>query len=90
MPTDNSKPTPGEDPAGKFQNSTAASASSDSLQNLKLSVHEDWTRFRTVDGLTQKAGVSRDKLSRLVMKELTDNALDAGAIARVGALPEGG
>jgi hypothetical protein len=40
---------------------------------------EDWTDFRTVEGLQRKAGVSKDKLSRLVLKELADNALDSGA-----------
>ena len=39
----------------------------------------DWTLFRNVDTLSQKAGVSKDKLRRLVLKELTDNALDSGA-----------
>lgn len=51
---------------------------------------EDWTTFRTIDGLQQKAGVSKDKLSKLVLKELADNALDAGAKVSVGELPEGG
>ena len=45
--------------------------------------------FRTLDGLTQKAGVSRDLLPRLVLKELADNGLDAGAVVEVGELPKG-
>ena len=42
-------------------------------------VLEDWERFRTIDGLSSKAGVPREKLAALVAKELMDNALDAGA-----------
>lgn len=51
---------------------------------------EDWTSFRTIEGLQQKAGVAKDKLSRLVLKELTDNALDTGASAKVGKLRKKG
>ena len=50
----------------------------------------DWTSFRTVEGLQQKAGVAQDKLCRLVLKELTDNALDTGARVCIGQLPDGG
>ena len=39
----------------------------------------DWTLFRTVATLSQKAGVPQKHLRRLVLKELVDNALDAGA-----------
>ena len=38
---------------------------------------EDWTLFQSLNTLGQKAGVSRDKLARLVVKELEDNAYDA-------------
>ena len=38
----------------------------------------DWTLFRTFEGLQQKAGVPAGQLRRLVLKELTDNALDPG------------
>ena len=58
-------------------------------QNLKFE-REDWTTFRTVEGLQQKAGVAADKLRRLVLKELTDNALDTGQAVRIGELPDGG
>ena len=51
---------------------------------------EDWTSFRTVEGLQQKAGVPAGSLAATVLKELVDNALDTGAQARVGALPGGG
>ena len=50
----------------------------------------DWTSFRTVEGLQQKAGVAQSKLRRLVLKELADNALDTGARVRIGQLPDGG
>jgi hypothetical protein len=48
---------------------------------------EDWTAFRTIEGLQQKAGVAKDKLRRLVLKELTDNGLDEGGEVRIGDLP---
>ncbi|MFC7461040.1 hypothetical protein [Hydrogenophaga defluvii] len=40
---------------------------------------EDWTLFRNIGTLGQKAGVPVRQLASLVAKELTDNALDAGA-----------
>jgi hypothetical protein len=51
---------------------------------LKMFEREDWTLFRTVEGLQQKAGVPASRLRRLVLKELGDNALDTGATVRVG------
>jgi hypothetical protein len=50
-------------------------------QNHKILKFEraDWTLFRTVEGLQQKAGVPAKLLRRLVLKELGDNALDTGA-----------
>jgi hypothetical protein len=62
--------------------SPASEASSGADENppiLKMAEREDWTMFRTVDGLQQKAGVPAARLRRLVLKELTDNALDAGS-----------
>jgi hypothetical protein len=41
-------------------------------QNLKFE-REDWTVFRTVEGLQQKTGGAQDNLTRLVLKELADN-----------------
>jgi hypothetical protein len=61
-----------------FQNSKPGSTSSKTLPNFKFE-REDWTSFRTVDGLQQKAGVPKGRLRRLVLKELADNALDSGA-----------
>jgi hypothetical protein len=38
---------------------------------------EDWTAFRTVEGLQRRAGTSMQQLAAVVVKELVDNALDA-------------
>jgi Topoisomerase 6 subunit A/Spo11, Toprim domain len=51
-------------------------------------VRADCSLFRTVEGLEQKAGVPKAKLSRLVMKELVDNALDEGGKVDFGYLAE--
>ncbi len=47
------------------------------LQNFKFE-RADWTLFRSISTLPQKAGVPALLLRRLVLKELTDNSLDAG------------
>jgi hypothetical protein len=71
---------------GDFQKPRPVSAA----PNFKFE-REDWTSFRTIDGLQQKAGVPKGKLRRLVLKELTDNALDSGArIVKAAPLPAGG
>jgi hypothetical protein len=46
----------------------------------------DWELFRTIDGLSHKAGVPREKIAALIAKELMDNALDAGTSCEVGML----
>ena len=51
---------------------------------------EDWTLFRSLSTLSQKAGVPLNLLPKLVLKELADNALDAGGTVRVGQLEDGG
>src|SRR5262249_12937873 len=51
---------------------------------------EDWVLFRNLGTLGQKAGVPLEKIAALVAKELTDNALDAGAECRVGLLDGNG
>jgi hypothetical protein len=43
----------------------------------RLYEREDWTGFRSLGTLSQKAGVAVSELRRLVVKELVDNALDA-------------
>ncbi len=67
----------------KFQNPRGVSASSTDAQNLKFE-RQDWTSFRTLEGLQQKSGVALNRLIRLVLKELTDNALDTDAEVTVG------
>jgi hypothetical protein len=51
---------------------------------LKMAERADWTLFRTLEGLQQKAGVPAHQLRRLVLKELADNALDTGGPIRYG------
>jgi hypothetical protein len=54
--------------------------------NLKMAERPDWALFRNIDGLQQKAGVPATRLRRLVLKELADNALDAGSHIHTGFL----
>lgn len=51
---------------------------------------EDWTLFRSLDTLAQRAGINKKKIPALVAKEVTDNALDTGANCEVGSLSDGG
>ena len=81
------------DPTGRllvmgieFQNPPAVLTSQNELKFER----EDWSLFRTVEGLQQWAGVPAGRLIRLVLKELADNGLDACAVVRVGKLPDGG
>src|SRR6516165_8109477 len=74
---------------GSFEELPIELASSPAPQNLKFE-RADWTPFRTVEGLQQKAGVAQSKLRRLVLKELTDNGLDENAKVRIGELRDGG
>lgn len=50
-------------------------------------VRDDWTLFRNLNTLGQKAGVGKDRLAALVLKELVDNALDVSEDCRVGPGP---
>jgi hypothetical protein len=79
----------GEHHIGDFQKLPPALASSTPSQNLKFE-REDWSLFRTVEGLQQRAGVPAGRLRRLVLKELADNALDTGTAVGIGKLPKGG
>ena len=45
---------------------------------------EDWTKFRSLGELPRAAGVPVGDLKKLVVKELTDNALDAAGACRIG------
>jgi hypothetical protein len=56
--------------------------------NLKFE-RQDWTLFRTVEGLQQKAGVPATRLRRLIIKELADNSLDTGSSLTIGPLDGG-
>jgi hypothetical protein len=62
------------------------------LKSVGLSIfeHDDWTLFRSVGTLGQKAGVATGDLPRLIAKELADNALDVAGACQAGLLPEGG
>lgn len=41
-------------------------------------VQEDWKRFMTPEGLSEKAGVPKHHFKKLIIKELIDNACDVG------------
>ena len=45
------------------------------MKTQNFNIKEDWTLFRSLNTLTQKAGVSADKIAMVVAKELVDNAL---------------
>lgn len=71
-----------------FQENEPAEACLPEAQDLKFE-QPDWWRFRTVEGLQQRAGVPKEKLRRLVLKELADNGLDLDVAVRVGRLAGG-
>ena len=83
---------PAVDPAAAdFEKSAAGTpriASPGNLKKIQFE-REDWQLFRTVEGLQQWAGVALERLASLVIKELADNGLDAGADVNVGELPNG-
>jgi hypothetical protein len=76
-------------PADDFQNSQSALACSTAPQILKFE-RADWSLFRTVEGLQQRAGVAKADLPKLIIKELADNGLDEGATVSFGRTPSGG
>jgi hypothetical protein len=71
-----------------FENLSGRLASPPAPQNLQFE-RPDWSLFRTVEGLQQRAGVPSGWLRRLVLKELADNGLDEDADVRVGATTGG-
>jgi hypothetical protein len=63
-----------------FQNSDCGLASQEAAQKFE---REDWSLFRTVEGLQQRAGVPKRLLPQLVIKELVDNGLDNGSHVQI-------
>ena len=59
------------------------------IMTQPLQQREDWTLFRSLGTLGQKAGVPTERLPRLVARELVDNALDAGGACHFGNLDGG-
>jgi hypothetical protein len=72
-----------------FQKFGVAVAGQPDPENFKFQ-REDWLLFRTIEGLQQRAGVPKERLRRLVLKELADNGLDIGARVRIGKTDGGG
>jgi hypothetical protein len=71
--------------AGRLRAAANTSLGGDENEpNLKMAERHDWALFRSIEGLQQKAGVAADKLCRLVLKELVDNALDEATSCRSG------
>jgi hypothetical protein len=50
----------------------------------------DWTLFRSVGTLGMMSGVPQERIARLVVKELVDNALDFSGRAEFGRCDDGG
>jgi hypothetical protein len=61
------------------------------MAEVDLYRREDWTEFRQLSTLTRKAGVPLERIPRLIVKELVDNALDHDEDCTFGILddPEG-
>ena len=74
-----------------LKNQLAPDTSLDPDENaptLKMGERPDWSLFRSIDGLQQKAGVPATRLRRLVMKEIADNALDTGTGIDAGQIDD--
>jgi hypothetical protein len=76
--------------AAKDAKTVVSSNSENGQAAPSMYVHDDWTLFRNVTTLGQKAGVATGDLPRLIAKELVDNGLDAAGACTVGLLPDGG
>jgi hypothetical protein len=80
-------------PSPNFKSEPISSSSDTTINasqkpsNLKFE-RQDWTLFRTLEGLQQKAGVADTRLRRLVLKELGDNGLDNGTSISIGLLDD--
>jgi hypothetical protein len=81
----NGKHQPKTQGNGDLNSSTSKGHSTDP----NLFIREDWSHFRTLQGLSQKSGVPLSQLRRLVAKELCDNGLDVGAHCKVGEMKAG-
>jgi hypothetical protein len=53
------------------------------VSNLFSIERQDWSLFTNLDTLSQKAGVPVKLLGQVALKELVDNALDAGGAAEI-------
>ena len=56
---------------------------------MDLFARQDWTLFRSLSTLGQRAGVAQDVIPALVVKELVDNALDVAGTCRYGRTGRG-
>lgn len=79
--------TASDGPAGQQADSPI---SADSQSPGDLFERADWTLFRSLTTLSQKAGVPSARLPRLIAKELADNALDVSGFCRVELLDGNG
>jgi hypothetical protein len=68
-----------------FQNSDCGLASQETSPTFQ---REDWSLFRTIEGLQQRAGVPKRLLPRLVVKEIADNGLDNGTEVKIETIAE--
>ena len=57
---------------------------------MDLFSRQDWTLFRNLSTLGQRAGVTTDAIPAIVAKELVDNALDVAGKCRYGRTADGG
>jgi hypothetical protein len=60
------------------------------MEGMDLFSRQDWTLFRSLSTLGQRAGVTQDAIPALVVKELVDNALDVAGTCRYGRTRDGG
>lgn len=61
-----------------------------SVNDFEFHERDDWTLFRTLDGIQQRTGIKKIHFGKAVVKELLDNALDASSFCRFGFLTDGG
>jgi hypothetical protein len=77
--------------AAGFKNAPGRLAGDDSAQTLThLYQRDDWTLFRSLGTLAQKAGVPVSQLAAVATKELAENALDVSDRCRFDTCGENG